>query len=232
MQQLAATDWKAVEADLVEHGHAVLRKLLEPQACAEIAKLWEVESHFRKQIDMARHRYGQGEYRYFAYPLPPPIAALREGLYPPLAAIANRWQEALRREARFPATLPAFLAHCHAHGQERPTPLLLRYEAGGWNALHQDLYGEIAFPLQATVLLSRPGVDFEGGEFLLVTQRPRAQSRGEAVALGLGDTILFPNADRPGSGARGPVRWSTRHGVSTIRQGQRLTLGLIFHDAK
>jgi len=181
---------------------------------------------------MARHHYGQGDYRYFGYPLPEPVAALREAFYPPLAVIANGWQESLRREPRFAPTLAEFIAHCHASGQQRPTPLLLRYEAGGWNAMHQDVYGDVAFPLQVAILLSRPGPDFEGGEFLLLSQRPRAQSRGEAVALSQGDAIVFPNADRPGPGARGPVRWATRHGVSTVRTGVRMTLGLIFHDAR
>jgi len=181
---------------------------------------------------MARHRYGAGHYRYFASPLPEAVATLRAAFYLPLAAIANAWQEALRRETRFPPTLDAFLARCHAKGQERPTPLLLRYEAGGWNALHQDVYGDVAFPLQVAILLSRPGTDFAGGEFLLLSQRPRAQSRGEAVALEQGDAIVFPNADRPGPGARAPVRWATRHGVSTVRSGVRRTLGLIFHDAR
>jgi hypothetical protein len=221
-----------VEAALCLGGYAVLPALLSPAECAEAAGLWQDEGRFRKRIDMASHRYGQGDYRYFAYPLPTPIAVLREALYAPLAVIANGWQEALRRETRFPATLQAFLAHCHALGQERPTPLLLRYETGGWNAMHQDVYGDVSFPLQVAILLSRPGEDFEGGEFLLLSQRPRAQSRGEAVALRQGDAIVFPNADRPGPGVRLPIRWSIRHGVSTIHAGVRMTLGLIFHDAK
>lgn len=199
---------------------------------AALAALWLEAGRFRKHVDMARHRYGQGDYRYFGYPLPDPVETLRQAFYPPLAAIANDWQEALRREERFEPTLGAFLARCHASGQERPTPLLLRYEAGGWNALHQDRYGDVAFPLQVAILLSEPGRDFDGGEFLLVSQRPRAQSRGEAVALGAGDAIVFPNGDRPGPGARGLVRWSTRHGVSTLHSGIRTTLGLIFHDAR
>lgn len=210
----------------------MLPQLLSDDERRGLASLWNDEARFRKRIDMARHRYGQGDYRYFAHPLPDSVEALRQAFYPPLRAIANRWQEALRRDERFEPTLDGFLSRCHAQGQERPTPLLLRYETGGWNALHQDLYGDVAFPLQAAILLSRPGEDFEGGEFLLVSQRPRAQSRGEAVALGAGDAIVFPNADRPGPGARGPVRWSTRHGVSTLRSGVRFTLGLIFHDAR
>lgn len=181
---------------------------------------------------MARHRYGEGDYRYFAAPLPPIVETLRESLYGPLAAIANRWQEALQSELRFPEVLADFLARCHAAGQMRPTPLLLRYGPGGWNALHQDVYGDVAFPLQAAILLSQPGEDFEGGEFLLVSQRPRAQSRAEVVPLEAGDAVIFPNAVRPGPGARGPVGWSTRHGVSTVRAGSRTTLGIIFHDAR
>ena len=210
----------------------MLPRLLSDGEREALVALWDDEGLFRKRIDMARHRYGQGDYRYFAYPLPPPVEALRQAFYPPLAMVANGWQEQLHRDGRFEPTLDGFLSRCHARGQERPTPLLLRYEAGGWNALHQDLYGDVAFPLQMAILLSRPGRDFEGGEFLLVSQRPRAQSRGEAVALEAGDAIVFPNADRPGPGARGPVRWSTRHGVSTVRSGVRFTLGLIFHDAR
>jgi hypothetical protein len=210
----------------------VLGALLSPGECDSVAALWDQAALFRKRVDMARHRYGQGEYRYFADPLPPAVGALREAFYPPLAAVANAWQEALGREARFEPRLPQFLARCHARGQERPTPLLLRYETGGWNAMHQDRYGEVAFPLQVAVLLSQPGADFEGGEFLLLSQRPRAQSRGEAIVLQRGDAIIFANAERPGPGARGPVRWATRHGVSTVHAGIRMTLGLIFHDAE
>jgi hypothetical protein len=209
----------------------VIPRLLDARACREFAALWEEDARFRKRVDMARHRYGAGDYRYFAYPLPAAIQALREAFYPPLARIANDWQAALHRETRFPDTLDAFLARCHEKGQLRPTPLLLRYKTGGWNALHQDVYGAVAFPLQVAILLSRPGADFEGGEFLLLSQRPRAQSRGEAVSLGQGDAIVFPNADRPGPGTRGPVRWATRHGVSTLASGVRMTLGIIFHDA-
>lgn len=229
--RLGAIDWKAAAATLETRGHAVIPSLLGAEACAGMAALWEDERRFRKRIDMARHRYGAGDYRYFAYPLPEPVAALRHALYPPLALIANAWQESLGRKAHFPPDLEAFLARCHAAGQERPTPLLLRYEAGGWNALHQDVYGAIGFPLQVAILLSEPGRDFEGGAFLLVSQRPRAQSRGEALVLRRGDAIVFANADRPGPGARGPVSWKTRHGVATVESGVRMTLGLIFHDA-
>jgi len=181
---------------------------------------------------MARHRYGEGCYRYFARPLPRLVQRLREGLYPPLARVANGWQEALGSDSRFEPTLAGFLTRCHAAGQERPTPLLLRYQAGGFNCLHQDLYGAIAFPLQVAVLLSQPGADFLGGEFLLVSQRPRAQSRAEVIPLARGDAVVFANAVRPGPGARGPVRWTVRHGVSPVRSGQRTTLGIIFHDAR
>lgn len=210
----------------------MLPRLLAGAECEAAAALWSDDGAFRKRIDMRRHRYGEGEYRYFAAPLPPLVATLREGLYPPLAQVANRWQEALREDARFEPTLAGWLRRCHAAGQTKPTPLLLRYEKDGFNCLHQDLYGELAFPIQATVLLSEPGRDFEGGEFLLVEQRPRQQSRGEAVVLRRGDAILFANAVRPGPGARGPVRWAVRHGVSTVRAGLRMTLGLIFHDAR
>jgi hypothetical protein len=180
---------------------------------------------------MARHRFGEGAYKYFAYPLPPTVAKLREALYPALAEAANGMAEALGRAERYPSRLDDWLATCHAAGQTRPTPLLLRYEAGGWNALHRDLYGPLVFPLQATILLSRPGEDFEGGEFLLVEQRPRQQSMGTAVALGQGEMIVFPVFDRPVAGVRGTYRAQLRHGVSRVGRGERCTLGLIFHDA-
>jgi hypothetical protein len=180
---------------------------------------------------MARHGFGRGEYRYFGYPLPEPVARLREGLYPPLAEVANGWAERLGQRSRFPETHAEFLDRCHAEGQVRPTPLLLRYEAGDWNALHQDVYGPHIFPLQVAILLSEPGRDFEGGEFVLTEQRPRVQSRAEVVPLTLGDAVLFPVRERPVGGARGDYRVQMRHGVSRLRSGLRFTLGVIFHDA-
>jgi hypothetical protein len=181
---------------------------------------------------MSRHRFGEGQYAYFSNPLPRLVRSLRAGLYPPLARIANGWAAALGREQRQPSTLKEFLEHCHQQGQRQPTPLLLRYEAGGYNRLHQDLYGDVAFPLQVAVLLSRPGRDFDGGEFLLLEQRPRMQSRGEAIALRRGEAVVFPNHERPVLGTRGYSRAQVRHGVSTVHAGERLTLGVIFHDAR
>ena len=181
---------------------------------------------------MARHGYGRGVYRYFDYPLPEPVAALRSGLYPPLAAIANRWAEALGSDARYPPDHQDFLQRCREAGQTRPTPLLLRYQSGDWNALHQDVYGDLVFPLQVAVLLSQPGEDFTGGEFVLAEQRPRQQSRAEVVPLGRGDAAVFPVRERPARGSRGWHRRAMRHGVSRVRSGLRVTLGIIFHDAR
>ena len=181
---------------------------------------------------MERHRFGVGEYKYFSRPLPPLVESLRSGLYPPLAVVANRWMKALGEARRFPPTLDAFLSVCARAGQEQPTPLLLRYEAGGYNCLHQDLYGDVAFPLQVAVMLSRPGRDYQGGEFLLVEQRPRSQSAGEAITAGRGEMVIFPNRLRPVRGSRGFYRVNVRHGVSRVRSGHRMTLGLIFHDAR
>jgi uncharacterized protein len=180
---------------------------------------------------MQRHAFGRGEYKYFRYPLPSAVEALRQAIYPPLASIANRWHERLGEEARFPSSLGAYLAQCHAVGQERSTPLLLKYEAGDYNCLHQDLYGDLVFPLQLTVLLSAPDEDFTGGEFLLVEQRPRAQSKGEVVPFHQGEAVIFPVHHRPVEGTRGPYRVIMRHGVSRVRSGRRHTLGIIFHDA-
>lgn len=224
--------WRDLEAQLDSRGYAVTPGLLSEQECVELAALYEQASLFRKTIDMARHGFGEGEYRYFAEPLPEPVAGLRESLYAPLAGIANRWAERLRKSERFPETLVEYRALCDRCGQSQPTPLMLDYGAGGYNCLHQDIYGELAFPLQAAGLLSRPGADFEGGEFLLVEQRPRRQSRGEAVVLEQGQFIVFPNQLRPVAGTRGDYRVKVRHGVSTIRAGSRRTLGIIFHDAR
>jgi uncharacterized protein len=224
-------DWQAAGAAIDEQGWALLPGLLGPGACRESASLWRDEGRFRSRIVMERHGFGQGEYRYFGYPLPEPVAALRTALFPPLAEVANRWQAALGRPERFPAAHEDYLARCRSAGQARPTPLLLRYGPGDYNCLHQDLYGAEAFPLQVAILLSRPGEDFAGGEFLLAEQRPRRQSRGTVVPLEQGDAIVFAVSERPVRGSRGWYRTRMKHGVSTIRAGERFTLGLIFHDA-
>ena len=228
---MMAPDWQAIEEELNAHGCAVLPGLLDAHACAALAAQYDDASRFRSKVVMQRHGFGQGEYQYFAYPLPEPVAALRTGLYSPLAAIANRWQASMGLETRFPLAHGDFLARCHAAGQARPTPLLLRYRAGDYNCLHQDLYGEHVFPLQLAVLLSRPYFDFTGGEFVLTEQRPRMQSRAEVVPLAQGDAVLFPVAQRPVNGTRGSYRVNMRHGVSRLRTGMRHTLGIIFHDA-
>ena len=224
-------DWKAIEQELWNTGYAKTPPVLTPSECAELIELYTDSTRFRRRIDMARHRFGVGEYQYFAEPLPPLVQSVRLSTYPPLAAIANRWMEALRQSQRYPADLARFLALCQEHGQTKPTPLLLRYEAGGYNCLHQDLYGEIAFPLQLTCFLSRRDRDYSGGEFLLVEQRPRAQSRGEAIATEQGEIIIFATRDRPAVGSRGYYRLQMRHGVSRIRSGRRYALGIIFHNA-
>jgi hypothetical protein len=221
-------DWATVAAGLDEHGCAVIGGLLAAEACRSLADLYDQPAQFRSRIVMARHGFGRGEYQYFAYPLPEPVADLRAALYPPLAAVANRWHGA----ARYPVGLEEFLARCHADGQTRPTPLLLRYGPGDFNCLHQDLYGEHVFPFQVAVLLSDPGEDFTGGEFVLTEQRPRQQSRVEVVSLRHGDAVVFPVNERPVRGARGVYRVRMRHGVSRVRTGRRYTLGLIFHDAR
>ncbi|MEX2615934.1 MAG: 2OG-Fe(II) oxygenase [Alphaproteobacteria bacterium] len=226
-----APDWTRVETDLDGQGYALAGKLLDAGACAALAACYDSDAPFRSRIVMARHGYGQGEYRYFGYPLPEPVATLRGALYPPLALIANRWHAELKIGTRFPPDHAAFAARCHAAGQTKPTPLLLRYGAGDYNRLHQDIYGEHVFPLQVAVLLSRPGDDFFGGEFILTEQRPRMQSRAEVVPLAQGDAVIFPVRHRPVRGARGVYRVTMRHGVSRLRAGNRLTLGIIFHDA-
>jgi hypothetical protein len=230
--RLRQVDWPALGRALTEHGWATTRPLLTPGECADLIALYPEARRFRSRIDMARFRFGEGEYKYFANPLPPAVLALRRHAYPHLAPIANDWGAALGAKPAFPPDLDEFLAVCAEHGQTRPTPLLLRYEAGGYNCLHQDLYGDVAFPLQMTCLLSRPGTDFTGGEFLLVEQRPRAQSRGEVVPLEQGQIVIFTTRERPVRGARGTYRVNLRHGVSRITSGRRYTLGVIFHDAK
>jgi hypothetical protein len=228
---LANLDWQGVGADLDEQGWARLPRLLDLRACREAADLWRAEDAFRSRVVMARHGFGRGEYRYFGYALPEPVARLRTSLYPPLAEVANRWQSALGRPDPYPSVHEDYLVRCAAAGQARPTPLLLRYGAGDYNCLHQDLYGIEAFPLQVAILLSQPTEDFTGGEFLLAEQRPRRQSRATVVPLEQGDAVVFAVSERPVQGSRGVYRSRMKHGVSTIRSGERFTLGLIFHDA-
>jgi hypothetical protein len=231
-ERLAALDWPRLATDLDAHGYAVVPAVLSPQECVALAEMYAAEELFRSRIVMARHGFGSGEYKYFAYPLPDVVASLRQALYPPLASIANRWHEALGIDVRYPDVHAAFLERCHGAGQTRPTPLLLYYGEGDYNCLHQDLYGEHVFPLQATFLLSVPGHDFTGGEFVLTEQRPRRQSRAEVVPLCQGDGVIFPVRQRPVQGMRGMYRVTLRHGVSRVRSGQRHTVGIIFHDAQ
>ena len=231
MRLPSEADWPELLQGLDEHGHALLPAVLDRAECEGLAGLYNREDAFRSRVVMARHNFGRGEYKYLRYPLPAAVAALREALYPRLAPLADCWHKRLRLDPRFPSTLKAYLDRCHKAGQQRPTPLILRYEAGDYNCLHQDLYGELVFPLQATVLLSAPGRDFEGGEFLLVEQRPRMQSKGEVVPLRQGDAVIFAVNHRPIAGARGFYRATMRHGVSRVRSGHRFTLGIIFHDA-
>ena len=227
-----AYDWPAVAAHLDSYGWAMLDRLLSEGECGAIAGVYDDESRFRSHVIMARHGFGRGEYKYFAYPLPETIAQLRASLYQRLAPLANRWNEAMGVGVRYPPALADFLERCHKAGQKRPTPLLLQYGEGDFNALHQDLYGELAFPLQVAVLLSEPGRDFTGGEFVLTEQRPRMQSRAEVVPLRQGDGVVFAVHNRPVQGSRGVYRVNLRHGVSRLRSGHRHTLGVIFHDAK
>lgn len=229
---LAALDWARIEAGLDGHGVGLTGPLLDTGACAELRGLYDQQQHFRSRIVMARHGFGRGEYQYFAYPLPAAIAALRPLVYARLAPIANRWNRTLGIAQRYPETLAEFLALCHGAGQERPTPLLLRYGEGDYNCLHQDLYGDLFFPFQMAILLSQPGRDFSGGEFILVEQRPRLQSRPEVVPLQQGEAAIFAVQHRPVEGTRGPYRVNLRHGVSRVRSGERYTTGLIFHDAR
>jgi hypothetical protein len=229
--RLGAPDWAQVERELDAVGNAVLERLLTPGQCRALAALYAVDGVFRSRVVMAQHGFGRGEYRYFDYPLPQLIARLRTGLYPHLAPMANRWNQALGLDLRYPREHQAFLARCHAAGQRKPTPLLLRYRAGDYNCLHQDVYGEHVFPLQVAILLSEPGRDFIGGEFVMTEQRPRMQSRAEVVPLRQGDAVIFTVRSRPVEGSRGVYRVNLRHGVSRIRRGERYTAGIIFHDA-
>jgi hypothetical protein len=221
-----------VEHALFADGFAVVRGLLDAGECTALRASYERDTLFRSRVVMERHRFGRGEYRYFAYPLPPLVERLRRELYDVLAPLANEWMERLGSAERFPLDLAQLLALCGQHEQTRPTPLLLKYGPGDFNCLHQDLYGEIAFPLQATVFLNAPEIDYTGGEFVLTEQRPRAQTRVEVLAPQRGDALIFPNRYRPVAGTRGSYRAAVRHGVSTVRSGERYTLGLIFHDAR
>ncbi|HSZ91225.1 MAG TPA: 2OG-Fe(II) oxygenase [Acetobacteraceae bacterium] len=223
-------DLTRAAAELAANGYTTLR-VLDPKTCRALAALYDDETRFRSRVVMERHNFGRGEYKYLAYPLPEPVAELRTALYPPLATIANEWGAALNESGRFPPTLDGFIAECHAAGQTKPTPLLLRYGEDDFNCLHQDLYGPLVFPLQLTVLLSAPGEDFSGGEFVLVEQRPRAQSRPAVVPLSQGEAVIFPVHHRPARGTRGVYRVTMRHGVSRVTSGTRQTLGIIFHDA-
>jgi hypothetical protein len=230
-ERLQAIDWASVRASLSERPYASLGPLLTAGECAQLVAAYDDTRLFRSRVDMERHRFGRGDYQYFAYPLPPLVAEIREATYPPLARIANAWAESLGERERHPEDLESFLARCHAAGQARPTPLLLHYEEGGYNALHQDLYGPVAFPLQIAVFLSRPLRDYDGGAFLLVEQRPRAQSIGEALLPLQGEAVAFTTRHRPVRGARGVSRANVRHGVSRVLSGRRHTLGILFHDA-
>ena len=225
-------DWKTISNELSEFGSARIERLITPEECQQIAELYSREERFRSHIYMARHGFGKGEYRYFKYPLPALIAGLRTSLYPCLAEVANDWNKRMEIDQRYPERHADFLRKCHDQGQNRPTPLLLQYVQGDFNCLHQDLYGDLVFPLQVTILLSEPGRDFTGGEFVITEQRPRMQSRAEVVSLRQGDAVAFAVHNRPLRGARGEFRVSLRHGVSRVRSGTRHTLGIIFHDAK
>jgi hypothetical protein len=230
--RVEALGWPQVTSDLDAQGCAVLKGLLSAEECRALAALYPDDGHFRGRVVMGRHGFGRGEYKYFAYPFPPVIAELRPALYARLRDVANRWNDAMGIDISYPESHDAFLKRCHAAGQTRPTPLLLQYESGDYNCLHQDLYGEHVFPLQVAFLLSEPGRDFTGGEFVLTEQRPRMQSRPEVVPLAQGDAVAFAVHHRPVQGTRGTYRVNLRHGVSRIRSGHRHTLGVIFHDAK
>ncbi|TLP71363.1 proline hydroxylase [Pseudomonas nitroreducens] len=230
-RKLATLDWPALTQQLDADGHALIPGLLDRAQCETLRALYDQDALFRSRVVMARHNFGLGEYRYFAYPLPTLLQELRQAFYPTLRTIANSWQERMGTGIQYPPEHADFLAQCHASGQHRPTPLLLRYRAGDYNCLHQDLYGELAFPLQVTILLSRPGEEFTGGEIVLTEQRPRMQSRASVVPLQQGDAVVFAVAQRPFHGVRGYHRVNLRHGVSRLHTGERFTLGVIFHDA-
>ena len=229
--RVVAYDWQALASELDNYGCAVLPKLFSSEECRTVASLYRDESHFRSHIRMVRHGFGKGEYRYFKYPLPDLLTGLRTALYPHLAGVANEWNGRMGIDGRYPGDHTSFLERCHDAGQTRPTPLLLQYVAGDFNCLHQDLYGDLAFPIQVAILLSKPGTDFKGGEFVLTEQRPRMQSRAEIVPLRQGDAVAFAVHNRPVRGSKGDYRVNTRHGVSRVRSGTRHTVGIIFHDA-
>jgi uncharacterized protein len=231
-RRAAQYDWKIISNELSDFGCARIERLISPDECREIAELYPHEERFRSHIHMARHGFGKGEYRYFKYPLPDLIGGLRTALYPCLAEVANNWNERMGNDQRYPERHADFLKECHDHGQNRPTPLLLQYVQGDFNCLHQDLYGDLVFPLQVAILLSEPDRDFTGGEFVITEQRPRMQSRAEVVPLRQGDAVAFAVHNRPVKGTRGEYRVNLRHGVSRVRSGMRHTLGIIFHDAK
>ncbi|MEJ8545058.1 2OG-Fe(II) oxygenase [Brevibacillus borstelensis] len=231
-RRISALDWTKLQQTLDEQGYAVVPGILTKEQCDEIMETYEVDAHFRSTINMARFRFGIGEYKYYRAPLPDLLQTLRHGFYPELAKTANRWCQQLGQNITYPGTLPEFLDYCHQHGQVRPTPLILKYEAGGYNCLHQDLYGDVFFPFQVVFALNQKELDYTGGEFLLVEQRPRAQSRGHVIALEQGAGLIFPTNHRPVLGARGYCKTTLRHGVSTITSGTRYSLGMIFHDAK
>ena len=231
-KRVSALDWDRILAELDERGYGLTGALLQPAECRNLVEAYEDEDRYRSRTIMARHNYGRGEYRYYSYPLPELVATLRETIYPRLAPLANRWCEATGSDVRYPAKLSAFLKRCHQGGQPRPTPLILQYGAGDYNCLHQDLYGELLFPIQVAILLSSPGKDFDGGEFVLTEQRPRMQSRVRVVPLDQGEAVIFAVNQRPVPGKRGFYRVTQRHGVSEVRSGHRHTLGIIFHDAK
>jgi uncharacterized protein len=231
-ERVARYDWNALSTELSSYGCAIIEKLLAPEECKEIAALYPNEEHFRSHVRMAQHGFGKGEYRYFKYPLPDLLGDLRTALYLRLAIVANDWNERMGIDQRYPDEHADFLKLCHNAGQTRPTPLLLQYVSGDFNCLHQDLYGDLAFPIQVAILLSEPGLDFTGGEFVLTEQRPRMQSRAEVVPLRHGDAVAFAVHNRPVQSAKGNYRVNLRHGVSRVRSGQRHTVGIIFHDAK
>lgn len=229
--RVTSHDWQALAGELDNYGYSVLPQLLMREECRDLAALYPDERHFRSHIDMSRHGFGKGEYRYFQYPLPELLQGFRTALYPHLAGVANQWNVRMGIDERYPDDHASFLKRCHAAGQQRPTPLLLQYIPGDFNCLHQDLYGDLAFPIQVAILLSEPGTDFTGGEFVITEQRPRMQSRVEVVPLRQGDGVAFAVHHRPVRGSRGDYRVNLRHGVSRVRSGMRHTVGIIFHDA-
>jgi uncharacterized protein len=230
--RVEAVDWESIVNNLDNYGCAVVKDILTPKECRELSSLYDQDEHFRSRIVMARHGFGRGEYKYWSYPLPETIETLRTRLYPHLAGVANRWNQSMKIDVQYPETHAEYLGQCHKAGQLQPTPLLLQYDPGDFNALHQDLYGDLVFPLQIAFLLSSAGQDFTGGEFVLTEQRPRMQSRAEVAQLEQGDGVIFAVHHRPVQGTRGTYRVNLRHGVSRIRSGRRYTMGIIFHDAK